>query len=99
MKRNNAFGHFEILAVFAVVTLVSFLGYTAFIRYEGQMAKETTADTTVAKVEKVDDITVESAPEINETADLASADNTLESINIDSMSDDGDLADFEAAMN
>lgn len=101
MKSRDGFGAFEVVAVLAMVTLVGFLGYIAYMRYEGPLAKTepSTATTTVATPSKVDDISVESAPVINETADLGKADETLDSINIDSEQDDGDLAKLEKDMN
>lgn len=99
MKTRKGIASFEILAVVAVITLISFLGYTAYMRYQGQVANKKPAETSTAAPNKVDDITVDKAPEINETADLPKADSTLDSINIDSTEDDADLGKLEKAMN
>jgi hypothetical protein len=99
MKTRNGFASFEILAVLAVVTLVGFLGYTAYMRYQGQVATKKSTDVVATAPAKIDDITVDKAPLINETADLPKADATLDSINIDSVEDDEDLGKFEKAMN
>ncbi len=99
MKNRNGFGSFEVVAVLAVVTLVGFLGYTAYMRYQGQLANKKSTDTVATAPAKIDEITVDKAPLINETADLPKADSMLDSINIESTEDDGDLAKLEKAMN
>jgi hypothetical protein len=103
MKTRKGFGALEIIGVLAVVTLVGFLGYTAFMRYEGQMASTKTtpikqpADTAVAP--KLDDVTIATAPEIAQTADLEKASSTLDDINIDSADDDAQLGRLVSDMN
>jgi prepilin-type N-terminal cleavage/methylation domain-containing protein len=99
MKTRKGFSLFEIVAVLAVVSLIGFLGYVAYTRFQGQVANNKPATQQVATPNKVDDITVESAPVIKQTTDLDSAKTTLDSINLDSSTEDGQLDKLAKEMN
>lgn len=93
MRIPKQLARFETIGALAIVTLVGFLGYTAFMQYRGDVAanapqpsaqKVTAPASTPAKP-------IATAPSIEQSADLDSASAALDAIDVDGTDDDSQL--------
>ncbi len=87
--KQNQLG-FSAVELIIVVVIVSLLGYAGFTVYSRQQDKKANDTNQVAEQSAVAD-DVPSAPEVNSTEDLTTAQNTLNQTNLDDTSDSSRL--------
>jgi len=88
MKKQSGFAVLEVLLL---VVVVAILGYTAVTYIGRQQASTDTTGSTAATA------TVPAAPQVSSTADLTTAENVVDQMDVDANSTDSSQLDSELA--
>ena len=87
-KNSKGFAIFEMFVVVGVVGILAFAGYMVYQRSQDKKTNSSVSQTTKPTATKDD---VASAPVVKKTADLKSAQTTLDNTNVDSSDDETQL--------